>query len=337
MKIAIDAMGGDNAPAINVEGALMALNKFSDLKLALVGKDKQINNLLTDRDYDDSRLTVISAEEVITGEEKPALALRRKKNTSIGKAAELVKNDDYQAVISAGNTGASLAAGILKIGRISGIKRPAIATILPGKSGSTLLLDMGANANAEPFYLQQFALMGQFYAKLVMEITNPKIGLMSVGEEEGKGNDLTEKAYQLIKEDQRIHNFAGNVEGRDIFTGKYDVIVTDGFTGNVILKTSEGLADFVFSALKEALTSNITAKLGALLVKNQLNNMKGKLDYKQYGGAPLLGLQGNVIIGHGSSDGVAISNAVRVARKAIQQNFVSVIASEIVKDGEGND
>ncbi len=335
MKIAIDAMGGDQAPEVNVRGALLAIKKFADIELTLVGDEKKITQYLPEN-YPEERLNLRQAEEVITGREKPALALRRKKTASIAVAAELVKNEGYQALISAGSTGASLAAGILKIGRLPGIKRPAISTIFPGQKGSTLLLDMGANANAEPKYLQQFAIMGQLYSRLILERDNPRLGLMSVGEEEGKGSKLTAEAHKLIFEDDTVTNFAGNVEGRDIFTGEYDVIVTDGFTGNVILKTSEGLADFIFSELKEALTSNTLAKLGALLVKKDLKNMKDKLDYKQYGGAPLLGLKNNVIICHGSSDETAIFNAIRVARKTIEQKIVSVIASEITEEGVNN-
>jgi len=336
VKIAIDAMGGDQAPEVNVGGALLAIRKFADIELTLVGDEKKITEFLPENCPED-RLNLRQAEEVITGAEKPALALRRKKGASIAVAAELVKNEGYQALISAGSTGASLAAGILKIGRLPGIKRPAISTIFPGRKGSTLLLDMGANANAEPKYLQQFAVMGQIYSRLILERDNPRLGLMSVGEEEGKGSKLTAEAHELISSDDTVTNFAGNVEGRDIFTGEYDVIVTDGFTGNVILKTSEGLADFIFSELKEALTSNTLARLGALLVKKDLKNMKNKLDYKQYGGAPLLGLKGNVIICHGSSDETAIFNAIRVARKTIEQKIVLVIASEITEEGVNND
>jgi len=333
MIIAVDAMGGDNAPEAVVKGALKAVNSFDDIILKLVGKKDLISNYLEDQSYNQERLQVINATEEITMEDSPAKAIRKKKDSSIVVASELVKKGDAEALIAAGSTGAAMSAGVLKVGRLKGIKRPAISTLFPTETKPTLILDAGANANAEPEYLQQFALMGQIYAKKILNRDKPKIGLMNVGEEKGKGSKLTNEAFMLIDNDKRIDNFAGNIEGRDIFTGEYDVIVTDGFTGNVILKTTEGLAEFMFSLLKDALTSDLKSKLGAFLVKDNLKKMKNKVDYREYGGAPLLGLNGIVIIGHGSSDATAFFNAIRVARDTIKEQVVAEIASEIARDG----
>ncbi len=334
MIIAVDAMGGDNAPEAVVKGALKAVNSFDDITLKLVGKEDLISNYLEDQSYNQERLQVINATEEITMEDSPAKAIRKKKDSSIVVASELVKKGDAEALIAAGSTGAAMSAGVLKVGRLKGIKRPAISTLFPTETKPTLILDAGANANAEPEYLQQFALMGQIYAKKILNRDKPKIGLMNVGEEKGKGSKLTNEAFELIDNDKRIDNFAGNIEGRDIFTGEYDVIVTDGFTGNVILKTTEGLAEFMFSLLKDALTSDLKSKLGAFLVKDNLKKMKNKVDYREYGGAPLLGLNEIVIIGHGSSDATAFFNAIRVARDTIKEQVVAEIASEIARDGE---
>ncbi|MGM0413824.1 MAG: phosphate acyltransferase PlsX [Bacillota bacterium] len=334
MIIAVDAMGGDNAPEAVVKGAVKAVTDFDDITLKLIGKKQVISNYLQGESFDRERLVIINADEEITMEDAPAKAIRRKKEASIVVASELVKQGEAEALIAAGSTGAAMSAGVLKIGRLKGIKRPAISTLFPTEKKPTLILDAGANANAEPEYLQQFALMGQIYAKKILDRINPKIGLMNVGEEKGKGSKLANEAYELIANDSRINNFVGNIEGRDIFTGEYDVIVTDGFTGNVILKTTEGLAEFMFSLLKDALTSDIKSKLGAFLVKDNLKAMKNKVDYREYGGAPLLGLNEIVIIGHGSSDATAFYNAIRVARDTIKEQVVAEIASEIARDGE---
>lgn len=334
MKIAVDAMGGDNAPEAVVNGSLKAVSDFKDITIKLVGKESVITKYLQEKSFDNERLVIINADEEITMEDAPAKAIRRKKEASIVIASELVKDDEAEALIAAGSTGAAMSAGVLKIGRLKGIKRPAISTLFPTEKKPTLILDAGANANAEPEYLQQFALMGQVYAKKILKRNKPKIGLMNVGEEKGKGSKLVNQAFDLIDNDLRIENFAGNIEGRDIFTGEYDVIVTDGFTGNVILKTTEGLAEFMFSLLKDALTSDIKSKLGAFLVKDNLKAMKNKVDYREYGGAPLLGLNEIVIIGHGSSDATAFYNAIRVARDTIKEQVVAEIASEIARDGE---
>ncbi len=334
MKIVVDAMGGDNAPEAVVEGSIEAAGEYEDIEVILTGPEDRIKGLLpADRSLRE-RMEIIDCQQVINMDEKPAKALRRKDDTSIGRAADLLHNKEAEALVSAGNTGASLAAGILKVGRISGIKRPAIATLFPSKKEPSLILDMGANANCQAEYLPQYAIMGEIYARNILGRDNPRLGLMNVGEEKGKGNKMIDRAHELIEEDDRVNNFAGNIEGRDIFTGEYDVILCDGFVGNVILKTVEGLGDFMFDLLKDALTGDMRSKLGAFLAKNSLKKMKDEVDYRQYGGAPMLGLKGNVIISHGSSDATAIKNAVRVARETAEQNIVDIIAREISEEGE---
>ncbi len=333
MKIVVDAMGGDSAPQSIVQGSIEAVKTYQDIEIILTGKSEQLDQLMPDSKKLKNRFEIVDCQQEITMDEKPAKALRSKKDTSIGKAAELVKSGKAEALFSAGNTGASLAAGILKIGRISGIKRPAIASLFPSRNKPVLLLDMGANANCEPRYLLQFAIMAQIYADSILQRPNPSIGLMNVGEEKGKGNKMIDKAHELIESDNRIKNFAGNIEGRDIFTGEYDIILCDGFVGNVILKTVEGMGDFLFELLREALQNDFRSKLGALLAKNSLKNMKKKVDYRQYGGAPMLGVKGNVIIGHGSSDATAVKNAIKVAKETVEQEIVTIIADEISKDG----
>ncbi len=334
MKIAIDAMGGDNAPEAPVKGSVKAIKAYKNIDVILTGKEEYIAKFIPDENKIKNRIEIINCQQEVAMDEKPAKALRRKKDTSIGKAAELVDSGKAKALFSAGSTGASLAAGILKIGRISGIKRPAIASLFPSRKKPVLLLDMGANANCEPVYLLQFAIMAQIYASSVLKRENPSIGLMNVGEEKGKGNKMIDEAYQLLEKDERLKNFAGNIEGRDIFTGKYDIILCDGFVGNVILKTVEGMGDFLFDLLKESFQKNLRSKFAALLAKDSLKSMKKKVDYRQYGGAPMLGLKGNVIIGHGSSDDIAVKNAIKVAGEAIEKKIVSTIAEEIDKDGE---
>ena len=334
MKIAVDAMGGDNAPEAVVKGSLEAVREYEDIELILTGPEDRIKGLMpADRSLRE-RLEIIDCQQVINMDEKPVKALRRKDDTSIGRAADLLHNEKAEALVSAGSTGASLAAGILKVGRIRGIKRPAIATLFPTKNEPSLILDMGANANCQPEYLPQYAIMGDIYARNILGRDNPRLGLMNVGEEKGKGHKMIDRAYELIEEDDRINNFAGNIEGRDIFTGEYDVILCDGFVGNVILKTVEGLGDFMFDLLKDALTGDMRSKLGAFLAKHSLKKMKDEVDYRQYGGAPMLGLKGIVIISHGSSDATAIKNAVRVARETAEQNIVEIIAREISEEGE---
>ena len=331
MRIVIDAMGGDNAPEEILKGTVKAVNDLNDITCIVTGKSNKINSLLKNFSYNKEKIEVVNAEQEVTMMDKPSDVLRKKKDSSLIVGTNLVSDKKADAFISAGNTGAVMAAGIFKVGRIKNVKRPPIATVFPSKLGKTLVLDAGANVDSKPQHLIQFALMGQIYASEVLNINNPRVGLLSIGEEKEKGNKLNTETYELIENNNIMDNFIGNVEGRDIFNGNCDVVVCDGFVGNIVLKTTEGVASYVFDLLKEALNDNLKSKIGALLLKDQLKAMKAKLDYRKYGGAPLLGLQAPVIISHGSSDEQAIYSAIKVAREAILNNVVAKIEEKIEK------
>ncbi|MCK8823954.1 phosphate acyltransferase PlsX [Fuchsiella alkaliacetigena] len=326
MEIAVDVMGGDYAPFETVKGAIEALAEI-EADIALVGDKEIIEKELKIYDYNEHRLRIEDAPEVIGMDETPAKAIRRKDKSSIVVGANLVKEGQAEALVSAGSTGAVMAAGLLRVGRIKGVKRPAIATVMPSLVGETLVLDVGAHVDSDPENLVQYALMGSTYVEKILNKDNPKVGLLSVGEEEEKGNELTKEAYQLLEEVNI--NFIGNVEGRDIFNSDCDVIVCDGFVGNVLLKTAEGLAEAVFKMFKDELEESIVAKLGALLMKSGLKNLKKKVDYTEYGGAPLLGVDGIVIIGHGSSKAKAIKNAITVAEESVKKGVLKLIKENI--------
>ena len=325
MKIAIDAMGGDNAPKSTVEGAVMALQRFGDIEIILVGKQEEIKKHLDDNFP--ANLSVINAEEVILTEEEPVKAVRRKKDSSLVVASNLVKNKEADAVITAGNTGAFMTAGLLIAGRLKGIERPALAPVLPtaAKNG-VLVLDVGANMDPKPEHLVQYALMGKIYSQQVLGLENPRIGLLSVGTEDAKGNELTKKTFPLLKESPV--NFVGNVEARDVPAGICDVLICDGFTGNVVLKLTEGLAISIFDILKAELTRSTLTKLAAAILKPGLKNIKKRMDYSEVGGAPLLGVNGAFIKAHGSSDSKAMMNAVRQARIFLMNKVIEKIEQE---------
>jgi glycerol-3-phosphate acyltransferase PlsX len=326
VKIAIDAMGGDHAPNEIVNGALQAINTYKDISIILVGDEKQIRPLLTSTD----RIEIIHTEEVIDATDEPVRAVRRKKNASMVLMAKEVSENRASACISAGNTGALMTAGLFVVGRIDGIDRPALAPTLPTINGDGFLfLDVGANADAKPEHLLQFAIMGSVYTEKVRGITKPRIGLLNVGTEENKGNELTKAAYQLIS-NSGLH-FIGNVEARDLLDGVADVVVTDGFTGNVTLKMIEGTALSVFSMLKTALTSSVTSKIAAAVLKPKLVGLKNTMDYSEYGGAGLFGLKAPVIKAHGSSNANAIFHAIRQTREMLQNQVTETIASAIQK------
>lgn len=326
MKIAIDAMGGDHAPKEPVIGAMKAVKAFQDVEIILTGNETEINKYLTDRE----RITVIHTEEVILGTDEPVRAVRRKKDASLTVAARQVADGHADACLSAGNTGALMAAGLFIVGRIDGIERPALAPTLPTIDGSGfVLMDVGANAEARPEHLVQYAIMGSIYAQKVRGIANPRVGLLNIGTEEKKGNDLTKQAYSLLKEADV--NFIGNVEARDLLEGPADVVVTDGFTGNMVLKTIEGTAMGVFQMLKTVLMSTTKSKIAAAVLKPQFKEIKGQLDYSEYGGAGLFGLKAPVIKAHGSSDGNAIYNSIRQTRDMIGHDVIPMIASMIEK------
>jgi glycerol-3-phosphate acyltransferase PlsX len=334
MKIVIDVMGGDQPPGEIIKGVERAYEKLDNIELILVGKNDIMSREIAKYNLPSDKCQFITATQTVEMNESPAKALRKKKDSSINVGTNLVKENKAKAFISAGNTGAVMAAGLFNIGRLSGIKRPSIATLFPSATGRTLVMDAGANMDCSPENLLQFAIMGQIQAQNVLNIKSPRIGLLNVGEEEKKGNKLTKNTYELINEDKRVNNFIGNVEGRDIFNGNCDVIICDGFVGNVVLKTTEGAASFMFDLLKENLKTDMRSKLGALLLKPYLKNLQTRLDYRQYGGAPLLGINGVVIISHGSSDATAIYNAIKVAKETVDENVVNLIKNEINKDGE---
>jgi glycerol-3-phosphate acyltransferase PlsX len=320
IKIAVDSMGSDNSPFSEVEGAVQAAKAF-DVHVILVGKESLISPLLAEAGGSDLSIEIRNATQVIAMDESPTAALRKKRDSSIRVAAELVREKVASGLVSAGNTGAVMATSKMVFGSVPGVDRPALATVLPTLAGHAVLLDVGANISCKPHHLVQFAVMGHLFSKKIVGISSPRVGLMSVGEEESKGNELTKEVHKVLKQ---LHlNFIGNVEGRDIYNGRADVIVCDGFTGNVALKTSEGLIEAVLKLLKEELSRNLQAKMGALLSKQSFKRFKKRLDYSEYGGAPLLGLRGVSIICHGRSSSNAIKNAIRVA-KEFAENQVNV-------------
>jgi phosphate acyltransferase len=325
MRIAIDAMGGDHAPGAIVEGALAAAKEWKDTEIILVGNEQEISKLLPDRP---SNLSIHHALEVVEADDEPVKAVRRKKDSSMVVAGRLVREKQADAMISAGNTGALMATGLLVVGRMAGIERPALAPMIPTMDGGGVLaLDLGANMDATPENLLQYAIMGSIYRQKVHGIAKPRVGLLNVGTEAAKGNELTKAAYPLL-EQAPIH-FVGNVEARDVLRADCDVLVCDGFVGNILLKSLEGTAGAIFSVLKEEFTRNILSKLAAAIVKPGLSRFKKKLDYKEHGAAPLLGLNGLCLKSHGSSDALAIKNGVRQARLALESNLVGAISSEI--------
>jgi len=324
MKLALDGMGGDNAPKSVVEGALLALEQIPNLEIQLYGQQEKLEPFLKIHD----RLTVIHCEEVVEGTDDPARAVRRKKDSSMAKIMDAVEIGKADACLSAGNTGALMAGGLFKVGRIEGIARPALATTLPTLDGKGfLMLDLGANADARPEHLLQYAIMGDIYAKKVGDLQKPRIGLLNIGTEDKKGNELTKAAFELLKEADL--NFIGNVEARDLLEGVADVVVTDGFTGNMVLKSIEGTAGALFSMLKEAFMSSTKTKISAALMKNNLRDLKNKMDYTEYGGAALFGLQAPVIKAHGSSNAKAIYSAIRQASTMVEHTVISTITETV--------
>ncbi|WP_312469263.1 phosphate acyltransferase PlsX [Neobacillus sp.] len=324
MKLAIDAMGGDNAPKEIVLGAMKAVNAFSDIHITLVGDENKIKETLTGHE----RISVVHTTEIILGTDEPVRAVRRKKNASMVLAAQQVADGLADACISAGNTGALMAAGLFVVGRIEGIDRPALAPTLPTIGGEGfLLLDVGANADAKPEHLLQNAIMGSIYSEQVRGIEKPRVGLLNIGTEEKKGNELTRHAFDLLKNTNL--NFVGNVEARDLLEGVADVVVTDGFTGNMVLKTIEGTALSMFKMLKLALMSNFKSKLAAAVLKPNLMTLKNTMDYSEYGGAALFGLKAPVIKAHGSSNGQSIFSAIRQTREMVSNDVVSLIKQTV--------
>ncbi len=328
IKIAVDAMGSDNAPRSEVEGAIAAARTHG-VQVILVGKEEVLRPMLGARGADGLGIEVRHAAQAIAMDESPASALRRKRDSSIHLAAELVKEGKAGGLVSAGNTGAVMAVSKMLVGVVPGVDRPALATVVPTLAGHAVLLDVGANISCKPHHLVQFALMGHLFSRHIVGTASPRLGLMSVGEEESKGTDLTKEVHKALK--ALDLNFIGNVEGRDIYSGRADVIVCDGFTGNVALKTSEGLVEAMLTLLREELSKDLPARLGALLTRHAYRRLKKRLDYSEYGGAPLLGVKGVVIICHGRSNDNAIRNAIRVATESAAERVNARIESEIAR------
>lgn len=327
MRIALDAMGGDHAPSAIVEGAVEAVNEYKELEIILIGDEISILRELNGRKYPASRIIVSHAPEVI-GMDEPALAaIRKKRNSSIRKAVDAVKSGEAQAVVTAGHSGVAMALSLLVLGTSKGVDRPAIAAIMPTFKKPFILLDAGANVDCGPINLLQFALMGNAYARHILGRTEPRVGLLSIGEESTKGNELTKETFKLLNS-AKI-NFIGNIEGKDIFQGDADVVVCDGFIGNIVLKTSEGLAEVVVKMLKREIGSLSMGRLGYLFIKSALKGFKKKTDYAEYGGAPLLGINGTSIISHGRSTSKAIKNALKVASEFSRKQVHLIISEEI--------
>lgn len=337
IRIAVDVYGGDNAPGCVIDGALEALRAMDDVSILFCGAQAEVEGLLNGREYDAQRVSIVDAPDIITNHESPTLAIRRKLNSSMVRAMDLVKKGEADAVVTAGSTGAALAGGIFRMGRIRGIDRPALGPVLP-TSGEhpVILIDCGANADCKPDYLVQFALMGQAYMKGVMGIANPKVGLLNVGAEDEKGNELCKAVFPLLKDHPGV-NFYGNVEARDVLTGVVQVIVCDGFSGNILLKSTEGAAQLIFGKLKKGLMSSTRSKLGALMVKPALKNVKNELDYEQYGGAALLGVKGALVKAHGSSKGHAYACAIAQAHTMVKGGVVGIIAQSLEESGADSD
>ncbi|MFR3371700.1 MAG: phosphate acyltransferase PlsX, partial [Clostridioides difficile] len=308
MKIVIDGMGGDNAPKSNVEGAVNAIKEYQ-VDLIITGDKDLLEKEFSNYEFDRNKLEIVHTTEIIENEDKPVKAIRSKKDSSMVVALNLVKEGKADAIISAGNTGALLAGGLFVVGRIKGIDRPCLCSAIPNvKRGMTLIADCGANADCKPKNLVEFAAMSNIYSRKVLGLENPKVALANVGLEEGKGNDLVKRSYEEIK--KLDLNFIGNVEAREVINAYTDIIICDGFTGNILLKSAEGVALSVMSLIKETFMASTKSKIGALLIKDDLRKLKSFIDYSEYGGAPLLGLNGGVIKAHGSSDAKAIKNAI---------------------------
>ena len=310
IRIAVDAMGGDHAPDEIVKGALLAAAEYP-IEVILVGREEVVRKALAAAGSIPRNVEVVDAREVVEMDDNALTPLRRKRNSSVRVCANLVAEGRAHAFVSAGNTGATWTSARAVMGMIEGVSRPALAAILPRLEGHTVLLDVGANVDAKPNHLREFAVMGHFYAQMLFGLEAPRVGLLSIGEEEGKGNELTKETYRVLKETGL--NFIGNAEGRDVYNGNADVVVCDGFIGNVVLKVSESLAETVGSMIREEITRTLPRKIGGLLAKGAFAGLKKRIDYSEYGGAPLLGVKGGCIVSHGRSNAKAMKNAIRMA------------------------
>ncbi len=330
MRIALDAMGGDQAPGVIIEGARLALEEHEGkaLEILIVGPEQTVQQELDARGVPRNLFSVVDAPDVVTMDEQPSVALRRKKNSSIAVGLRLQKERKAEGFLSAGNTGAVVANALFTLGRIEGVSRPAIATFVPTRSGGCILLDVGANIDCKPSHLVQFGIMGSCYAERVLGKRKPRVGLLNIGEESTKGDEVVQEAYKMLE--SSALNFVGNVEGRDIFAGNVDVVVCDGFVGNIVLKFAESVVDMVYGIMKESIASSLRAKLGALLLKPTFYHLRSTFDYAEYGGAPLLGVDGVCTICHGRSSVRAIKNAILATKRFIEYDVNSAIREGLV-------
>lgn len=330
IKIIVDAMGGDNSPQVNVKGVVKAINNIKDVQIVLVGKAEQLTDLLNKEKYDGARIEIVNATEVISCNEKPTEAIKNKKDSSMSKGYELLRTDpDARAFVSLGSTGALLAGAVLRVGRIKGIKRPAFCPILPTMKQSIVgICDSGANVDCDPLWLQQFAVMGSLYMQKAYGVESPRVALLNVGVEEEKGDTLRKETYALLKNTPAV-NFVGNMEARDLLSGDVDLVVCDGFSGNVLLKSTEGACLELMRLLKKSMMSSFKSKLGALLIKKKMYEVKDMMDYNNYGGAVLLGTAKTIVKGHGSSNEEAVYNCIRQAYDMERNGLCEAIAKSL--------
>lgn len=327
MKIVVDAMGGDYAPEVVIEGAIAAAKEYN-IEIVLVGDETRVKTLLKKNQYNDALISVYPASEVIEMHDAAATSIRKKRNSSIVVGLNLVKEEKADAFFSAGNTGAVVCGATLGLGLLPGIERPGIAIVIPTLKGTSLIIDVGANIDPKPTQLLQYGIMADAYLKHILNKPNPSVGLLNVGEEETKGTDFVKETHELLSQSKL--NFMGNVEGKDLFSGKCDVIICDGFVGNVALKVTESAAEAMQEFLKKHLKRNFLGLLGVLLLKTSFSRFKKEIDYSEYGGAPLLGVNGVVIIGHGRSNVKAIKNAIRTAKEEVERKFTEKVMEAIV-------
>ena len=321
LRIALDAMGGDHAPGEIVKGAIAAVNGNKEIEVVLVGQEEVVRQEIDKHDSAGSVLAIVNARETIAMDEKPVIAVKEKRDSSIVVGIEMLKKGEVSAFVSAGNTGAVMTAATLMLGRTRGIHRPGLGAVFPFPTGPLLCLDLGANADCKATSLVHFAKMGSIYMERIFGTDRPRIGLLSSGEEDTKGSQMVQKAHKMLRKSKQL-NFIGNVEGRDINSGRADVIVTDGFTGNVLLKLGEGLGEMLIGALREAVAENPALREAAELLEPTFHSVIGTLDYREYGGALLFGVNGNVIVAHGRSDADAIKSAIITARREVLQDMV---------------
>ncbi|MFO8037698.1 MAG: phosphate acyltransferase PlsX [Anaerolineales bacterium] len=325
MHIVLDAMGSDSYPGPEVKAAYQASDALG-LTITLVGQEEILEPLMAEREPN-PRVKLVHAPEVLEMTDKPARNARRKSDNSMAVGLDLIKAGEAQAFVTAGNTGGAMVNALFRLGRIKGVKRPALTTVLPTRKGHTVIADIGANADCKPLFLLQFAIMGSLYAERVLGIRSPRVGLLSNGEEEGKGNQLVKDTFPILKRSNL--NFYGNVEPKELFAGEVDVVVTDGFSGNILIKTSEAVSKLLLDILKEELTSSLRTKAGAALAMPAFDHVQKRLDPRQIGAAPLLGVNGLVFVGHGRSDHVALINAIKRAKQSVESNLLTDLKTAI--------